>query len=321
MGLTNLLCSITKNLCLIADTEKSMVNKPLSSILLTCGVLLTTITVSIPNALAQRVFRIRNTTGQDIIDLYVSSSSSQVWGLDNLEPNQVLSNGDVINIKLEDDCLYDVKARLVDGEQIETHQVNTCSTSWLTLETNGNVVQATEITTAEPIRSRGFWCDTSTGIPETRYQGTSQSPEVWIRWGSDFFSSSGYDPLTRCRAVSGRLESYRRSGKLNYMGVGRMNGQNIICTAIQPGDCVGLIYTLKPQQEPVETLQQFIQHRKGIVGVAPLYESEDGEEFTPFIDVRPFLNSSNDNSNIPTSSPNQVSPIIQQSGEQLRPLN
>lgn len=300
-----------------------MVNKPFPSILLTCSVLLTTITVSVPNAIAQRAFHIRNTTGQDIIDLYVSSSSSQVWGLDNLASNQVLSNGDAINIKLEDNCLYDIKARLANGEQIETHQVNTCATSWLTIETtgSGNIAQATEINTSEPISSRGFWCDTSTGIPETRYQGTSQSPEVWIRWGSNFFSGSGYDPLTRCRAVSGRLESYRRSGKLNYMGVGRMNGQNIICTAVQPGNCLGLIYTLKPQQEPVETLQQFIQHRKGVVGVAPLYESEDGEEFTPFIDVRPFLRGSNENSNTPTSFPNQVTPVLQQSSEEeLRPL-
>ena len=301
-----------------------MVNHPLPQLLLASSVVLTTMAVTTSEILAQRVFQIHNTTGEDILELYVSSSSSQVWGLDYLNASRILSHSQSIGLELSGDCLYDIKARLGNGQQIQVNQVDTCTTNAVALGTDGIVVQPPKVDVAvnSPNLSRGFFCDTSTGIPETHYQGESGASEVWIRWGSDFFSSSGYDPLTRCRAVSGRLENYRRGGRLNYMGVGQMNGQNIICTAIQPGSCLGLIYTLKPQQDPVETLQQFMQHRKGAVGIAPLYESEDGADYTPFVDVRPFLAENRDSDTVPNSNLPQVNPQTPQptQGGDLRDL-
>ncbi|KKD39271.1 MAG: COP23 domain-containing protein [Limnoraphis robusta] len=42
---------------------------------------------------------------------------------------------------------------------------------------------------------RGFFCDTSTGIPTTVYQNSQGGREPWIQWESEAFSGAGYDPL------------------------------------------------------------------------------------------------------------------------------
>lgn len=104
----------------------------------------------------------------------------------------------------------------------------------------------------------GFVCDTSTGEPVTVYQNPQGFREPWIRWNSNFFSSSGYDPLTRCQQVSQRLENYNRNRQLNYVTVGVVNNQKVICTTSRVnGPCEGLIYTLRRDQDPAPALSSF----------------------------------------------------------------
>ncbi|MGL5065843.1 MAG: COP23 domain-containing protein, partial [Microcoleus sp.] len=68
---------------------------------------------------------------------------------------------------------------------------------------------------AQPLpRQTGFWCRTSTGLPATVYQNPQGAVEPWIEWTSDYFSGSGYNPITRCQLVSQRLETYRRNREL-----------------------------------------------------------------------------------------------------------
>lgn len=133
---------------------------------------------------------------------------------------------------------------------------------------------------------RGFWCDTTSGIPTTMYQNSSGGREPWIRWVSDYFAESGYDPITRCQMVSGRLEGYRVAKSLKLITVGIMNRQPVICTASQVnGRCDGLIYTLKQGQNAAATLHTFLAWREGQAATPSLYES--GE--TLYIDVQPHL--------------------------------
>jgi len=130
---------------------------------------------------------------------------------------------------------------------------------------------------------KGFWCNTSMGIPITVYQNSRGGIEPWIEWASDHFSSSGYDAVTRCQVVSQRLETYRRNGQLKYITAGRMNGQNVICVANQVhGACEGLVYTLRPDQDPIKALYNLLAWRAGQVGMPSTNES--GE--IPYIDVR-----------------------------------
>ena len=56
-----------------------------------------------------------------------------------------------------------------------------------------------------------------------------------IHWVSDYFDGSGYDPLTRCRAVSGRFQRYYEAGVLNYITTGIVNRLPVICVTDQMG--------------------------------------------------------------------------------------
>lgn len=137
----------------------------------------------------------------------------------------------------------------------------------------------------------GFWCSTSSGVPITVYQNRQGAIEPWIEWASDYFSGSGYDPITRCQLVSQRLEIYRRNRQLKYITVGQMNGQNVICTANQlNGVCQNLIYTLRRDQDPIGSLYNLLAWRQGQVGVPSTEESSK----IPYIDVTEKLKENTD---------------------------
>jgi len=137
-------------------------------------------------------------------------------------------------------------------------------------------------------RGQGFYCDTSVGSPATMYQNSQGSIERWISWDSNFFSDAGWTPAARCNEVSNRLESFRTAKLLKYVTVGRMNGENVICTASEKnGRCSGLIYTLKPGQDAIRTLYTFFGLREGQAGVPVLSESAE----IPYIDVSGRLGS------------------------------
>jgi serine protease Do len=132
----------------------------------------------------------------------------------------------------------------------------------------------------------GFVCDTSTGEPVTVYQNPQGFREPWIRWNSNFFSSSGYDPLTRCQQVTQRLENYNRNKQLNYVTVGIVNNQKAICTTSRVnGPCEGLIYTLRRDQDPTPALSSFFVWLGNQKAVPSL--SESGTVL--YIDVRERL--------------------------------
>lgn len=131
-----------------------------------------------------------------------------------------------------------------------------------------------------------FFCDQSTGVPVTVYRTPQGKQEPWIIWTSGFFSDSGYDPITRCETVTKRLETYRRDRVLKYITVGTLNNFNVICTAsVINGPCQGLIYTLRPQQDPIRTLNNlFVWLNRKSPGSSVL---ESGT--IPYIDVQSKL--------------------------------
>ena len=150
---------------------------------------------------------------------------------------------------------------------------------------------------------RGFFCDTSTGTPTTLYQNSQGSREPWIKWESDVFSGAGYDPVKRCTEVSGRLETYRQNKQLKYITAGIMNRQQVICTASQVnGRCEELIFTLKPNQDAVTTLNKLLAWREGQAGTPSLSESGN----IPYIDVSGRLDNE---SHSLTTSPFNAQPV------------
>lgn len=186
----------------------------------------------------------------------------------------------------------------------------------LTLGVRPNISSEPAITTALPPASgrRGFFCDTST--VETKLQKANGQQQVWIRWRSRDFEEAGYAPLKRCQEVSSRLETYRTNNQLNFITLGKMNGQNVICTATQPGICTNLIYTLRPdEKDPIGALQAFLAWRTQ--SASAMTRLESGDRSVPLIDVRQMI--AEDGNSTPVTAPNNVPQKRQQPGNSNLP--
>jgi hypothetical protein len=73
-----------------------------------------------------------------------------------------------------------------------------------------------------------------------------------VVWSSEEFSSSGFNPQTRCQQVSARFQSLYRSGQLKYITAGTINKLPVVCATKQlKGACdrQNLLYTLKPNSD------------------------------------------------------------------------
>ena len=155
--------------------------------------------------------------------------------------------------------------------------------------------------TRPPVIQSGFRCDTSGEIPTTIYQSSQGKPEPWIKWVSDYFSGSGWSPNDRCQEVSSRLETYRRNKQLKYVTLGTINNQSVICVASQnQGPCEGIVYTLKPEQDGLKTLNNLFAWRKGGEVLESNYESVTS---IPYINVGSRLDET-------TTTPPVVEPNI-----------
>lgn len=148
--------------------------------------------------------------------------------------------------------------------------------SRLILGTGIIIVSSALPVTSHPIPSREttFHCIRIRGILITVARNPAYGEVPVIRWVSNYFSSSGYDPLTRCQMVSARFQSYYSQGILNYLTTGVMNGQPVICTSrFNAGSCEKLLFTLKDYSNPSHTLRRLLALRSG--AGAPLNESNN----------------------------------------------
>ena len=110
-------------------------------------------------------------------------------------------------------------------------------------------------------------------VPPTTVFYSPEGALPVIHWVSDYFDGSGYDPLTRCRAVSGRFQRYYEAGVLNYITTGIVNRLPVICVTDQMGGpCQGVLLTLKPGQNASFVVQRLFDLSYGHQ-VGALYES------------------------------------------------
>lgn len=131
-----------------------------------------------------------------------------------------------------------------------------------------------------------FRCVMYDGLPTTIATNTQTGNSIAVvRWYSEYFAASGYDPMTRCQQVSGRFQSARDSGRLNYVTAGVVNGLPVVCATTPGGRCdsSNVLFTLKPGQNAADRLQRLFDVRD--LGAGPLYESGG----RPYIDVAKLL--------------------------------
>jgi uncharacterized surface protein with fasciclin (FAS1) repeats len=147
----------------------------------------------------------------------------------------------------------------------------------------------------EPSSSSGqtkFVCEGAIdGLPTT-FAVTSRGNVPVITWYSDYFSSGGYSPQNRCEQVTSRFENFYKTGQLDYITTGVVNGQPVVCaTGKDGGACTdkNVLFTLKPDSEPVATVEQLFNIRTG-ASSSPLFESEDDVDVV-YINFQEFLNS------------------------------
>lgn len=119
-----------------------------------------------------------------------------------------------------------------------------------------------------------FYCGVDTdGTPTTMVSHPQHGEVPIIRWVSDYFEASGYDPQTRCELVSQRFQNFKEDGTLQYLTTGRMNRQPVVCVSpTSGGECAGLLFTLKPTGNPNQTLQDLMAVRSGATSI-PLNET------------------------------------------------
>jgi hypothetical protein len=129
-------------------------------------------------------------------------------------------------------------------------------------------------------RGQFFCSQDADGTPITAFSHAVRGDVVIIRWASEYFKESGFDPLRRCKDVSSQFQKYRDLSKLQYITTGRKNGVDIICVAeADQSPCVndpdqGQLWTLKPGSNPNEVIAALKALRSGSGKAKVLVESQ-----------------------------------------------
>jgi len=118
---------------------------------------------------------------------------------------------------------------------------------------------------ASPVRTSFFCTNDLKGIPTT-YAQTPRGRVSIIKWVSEYFKNSGYDPQQRCQEVSSQFQKLYNEGKLNYLSVGRKNNQSIICGLSASNSACEQLFTLKPGENAGLILQQMREIATGKAG-------------------------------------------------------
>lgn len=124
----------------------------------------------------------------------------------------------------------------------------------------------------DKVNPTGFFSCNETPTPLTAFYSPEGSLPV-IYWVSEYFTHSGWDPLTRCRSVTGRFQRYYEEGTLDYITTGIVNRLPVVCVSSElGGPCTGVLLTLKPGENASLVIQRLFDLSYGR-NVGPLYES------------------------------------------------
>ncbi|KAF3887996.1 MULTISPECIES: COP23 domain-containing protein [Nostocales] len=128
-------------------------------------------------------------------------------------------------------------------------------------------------TMARPIHAQTttyFCAPNKDGVPTTYARTITGKKVALISWKRTW--SNTYSAKARCELVSARFQNASQDGVLNYLTIGYMNGQQVLCAASRYGDtCSYLLLTLRPEDNPslvIENLRQM-----GYTASGPIVQS------------------------------------------------
>ncbi len=123
----------------------------------------------------------------------------------------------------------------------------------------------------------------------TTYAFTGGQKRAIIRWSTEYFSGSGWDPQSRCEEVSPRFQTAYENGTLNFITNGTMNRQPVICTALQNGGpCADLLITLRPTDDGKELATELGQILNGR-STGPMRHSSGNSQVYIQVDIDEFI--------------------------------
>jgi Circadian oscillating protein COP23 len=110
-------------------------------------------------------------------------------------------------------------------------------------------------------RNAKFYCGKNGNVPTTMAK-TSRGDVAVIRWVSKDVFGEAYPPEVRCSIVSEKFQSFYQDGTLDFLTTGVVNRMPLICAAqAQDGPCNGVLFTLKPGDNPGRTLKRLLDVR------------------------------------------------------------
>ncbi|MDT9187154.1 COP23 domain-containing protein [Limnospira fusiformis KN01] len=138
-----------------------------------------------------------------------------------------------------------------------------------------------------------FFCGRSDDDVPTTFVRNSRGTFPVIRWVSLVFNQAGYVPQTRCRQVSAKFQEFYERGLLNYVTTGTVNRQPVICVSdAKDGPCLGVLFTLKPNQDARRTIRQLFALQAN-ANAGPLSETDSRLylDFQEYLDQQITFNS------------------------------
>lgn len=143
-------------------------------------------------------------------------------------------------------------------------------------------------TMARPIQAQTttyFCAPNKDGVPTTYARTMSGKKIALFSWMRTW--NQAYSAKARCELVSARFQNASRDGVLNYLTIGYINGQQVLCAASRYGDtCSHLLLTLRPEDNAsrvIETLRQM-----GYTASGPIVQSDTASPYV-YVDVNQIL--------------------------------
>jgi hypothetical protein len=175
------------------------------------------------------------------------------------------------------------------------------------------VYLATNAVSARANTTEGkFYCGRSSKNIPTTMAKTSRGPVPVIHWVSTLGES--FTPENRCKIVSEKFQQFYTDGTLNYLTTGTVNQLPVICAAkSENGPCTGVLFTLKPNSDPGQTLKRLLSIRDRAPG-AVLNESDARiyVNMADFLDKAPTETETPSSVGEATSTPKQSEPTQNQ---------
>jgi hypothetical protein len=104
-----------------------------------------------------------------------------------------------------------------------------------------------------------------------------------IGWKSQFFAKLGWNAPQRCHDVTAKFQDAYDKGHLQYLTTGLLNAYPVVCAIVKKEevcDNTNQLFTLKPDDEPFQVLQQLMDLLTGKASDI-LYQSSGGRDYIP----------------------------------------